>query len=234
MQQWNAAIPGWADPIGQIQNNINNIINRKERSDKDADVQSMTHIIEKINRAIANSKALRRASKKIKKHDPKSRERKNIIDNIKGHASYIIGMIANYDIEGSLERAIHRADAQQEDRECTQDTLKKHRALNPYGGEHMTKEDRGEVYNAAEKRSITMALRKACVHHRIESCYETSSTEMSKEDASDEEGWCQIYNLLKQGCEGMNWYNILTEKGFGKQVDETIQRLKNTKKPSQL
>ena len=27
----------------------------------------------------------------------------------------------------------------------------------------------------------------------------------------------------------MNWYNILTEKGFNKQVDETIQRLKTLK-----
>jgi hypothetical protein len=138
-------------------------------------------------------------------------------------------MISNYDIEGSLERATYKADAQQEDRECIQDTLKKHRTLNPHGGEHMTKEDRGDIYNEAEKRSITLALRKAGVNHRIENIYETSSIEVSRTDALDEEGWCQIHSLLKQGCEGMDWQEILLDNGFSKKVDETIQRLKTLK-----
>jgi hypothetical protein len=122
------------DPVGQIQKNIENILNRKDEIEKDASVKSITHLIERINRAMANSKKLRRTTKKIKQHDPTSKEYKALIKSARGHAACITKMEKNYDIAGNLKRITHAASAQQEDRECIQETLGKHRSLNPYGG----------------------------------------------------------------------------------------------------
>ena len=54
------------DPVDRIKNNINSIKNMKGVMEKDTAVSSFSHAIEGINKATANLKSLRRASKKIK------------------------------------------------------------------------------------------------------------------------------------------------------------------------
>ena len=138
-------------------------------------------------------------------------------------------MEANFDIEGNLRRTIHVASEQQEDRETIQKTLRKHRNLNPYGGEHSDEINLGSPYNEEEERKINKVLRKAGVSSRINGTCNNIFSQESSLANQEEDGWCQILPWIKQGNKGRKWQEIFEEKAFNLQVESTIQRLKTLK-----
>ena len=104
----------------------------KSAMEKDTAVSSFSHAIEGINKATANLKSLRRASKKIRKFSQYSRELKALIKCARGNAACLREIDKSSDLEGKLNGAIHKASMLQEDREIVQKTLGKHRNLNPF------------------------------------------------------------------------------------------------------
>lgn len=217
------------DPIGKVQKHISRIQQLKEQTSMDGATISFTQLLEGINRAIANTKALRRSARKIRHLDPSSPALRDLMRNVVGYAAQLMKLSDAFDLEGQLARATFHASSIQEDREIIQETLGKHRNLNPFGGEHLRTQGTN-IYSTEETHYLNVILEAAGVDNRIQP--NNSSVRLGNRAHSQEaEGgdWCQITAWIKQADKGRRWIDILSEKAFLDKVDDTITHLKRMK-----
>ena len=219
------------DPVYQVQIKVNRIKYTKKALSRDGPVTSFSQALAGINRAIANAKVIRRTAGKIRRHDPSSQGLKALIKNLWGYAQCLLKLDEECDIDGQLQRAPFQASALQEDRETIQETLGKHRNLNPYGGEHLTDGREQQIYGSEDIKRRNKALRAAGVDNRI---HNSSDRYTSEDDthADHKVHWCHISNWIKQAHQGRRWIDLLSDKAFLEQIDLTIQHLQSMKSPA--